>query len=501
MVRASKTRVSISIQLAWFGILVLLASPVLVLISHLVLQEVPWSLRDFDQAEFLWALKNSFLLGSFSALFSLVAGFGLSFGVHFVDLRYPRTAALVRQALLFPIYLPPFFVILGFFYWFDFVPLGILSSTLAQVMTYAGLVAVLLSKIISETLSDLSEVAQVQGVSRLRFFWMTRLMTARPIGALLLFVFAISFSSFSIPLVLSGGRGTTLEILIYEKIKISQDFGTALVFSLVQSVFLGFLFWILGSGLSTSGFRLQKSKMFSSVLGLVFLVFFLGFQFFPWFGQSPEEWRAAWRQLAEAPGFWNEIYRSGILSLKLALLSMLLVSLLSAAISFLMTCSQVPGFIRSYFPLSVSLLGLSGLLLSSWIGNELAYLFSFALMVLPSLLRLNLESKMWELKDQIQVGRVLGASDFQIYFRLVLPQIRQELSLIAGMTFLWTLGDFAVARFFLPSSSTVTLLIESLMTSYRIQGAILLGLGVLFLGGIVQLILWKVFRVPGSQSS
>lgn len=501
MVRAPKTRIGTSYKVAWAALLVLLLSPIFVLLVHLISQDVSWSLDKFDGPEFVWALKNSFSLGLYSAGLSLLVGFILSFGIHFLEAKHSKWALFFRQALLFPIYLPPFYIILIFFYWFTFVPLGVLSSTVAQVLTYSGLAGVLLSRYFSETLSDLSEVAQVQGVSRWKFLWITKSLLYKSVGSLFLFIFAVSFSSFSIPLVLSGGRGTTLEILIYEKIKVSHEFGPALMMALFQSVLLGLLFWTLGSQLGTSSVRKKSSGMFSSGWGFLFLILFLFFQVVPWVGQTPEEWRMAWSQLTEAPDFWSELLGTGITSLKLSFASMALVTLMCGLASYLITGSYLPTIVRSYFPLSVSLLGLSGILMSTWVGNEASYLISFALMIFPALMRLTLESRMESLRSHIQVAQVLGAQPSPIFFKIVLPQIQKELSLVAGMTFLWTLGDFAVVRFFLPSGSTLTLMIESLMTSYRIQGALLLGLLVLFLGGFVQLVLWKVFDVPSSKSS
>lgn len=495
MVSTPTARINSKLTLVWGSVFFFFVSPVFVLLLHLFFQDINFSMAQFDLAEFLWALKNSFWLGGVSSLLSLILGFLLSFGLGFSEQKLPRLSGYLRQALLFPIYLPPFFVILIFFYWFDFAPLGLASSALAQTLTYAGMVAVLLSRIFSEALSDLSEVAQVQGLSRGKFFWMSRALVSKPILAVVLFVFAVSFSSFSIPLVLSGGKGTTLEILIYEKVKISQDFGSALSFSLFQSLLLGLFFWLISSQFSVSSFRTRSSRMFSSRVGFLFLLLWLLVQIFPWIGQSREGWDQAWRQLTEAPNFWDELLQACANSLGLAISAMTLVCGLSLGLIYLMIFSKLPQAIRSYFPLSVSLLGLSGLLLMDILGVEGAYLYSLVLMILPALLRLNIESKMQTLEPQIQVAQIMGANKFLVFGRIVFPQVKRELALIAGMTFLWTLGDFAVAKFFLPSGSTLTLLIENLMTSYRIQGAILLGLIVIALGGVMQLILWRISNV------
>jgi thiamine transport system permease protein len=439
-------------------------------------------------------------LGGLSALGSLALGLILALGMNGLSTRWPSWQRPLRLGLLFPIYLPPFFVILTFFYWLDFAPLGLASSIFAQVMTYAGFASVLIVAMMNERLQDLSEVARLQGVSRWSFFWLTRGIWSRPVVALFVFVFAVSFSSFSIPFVLGGGRGTTLEILIYEKIKISQEFGLALWLSLLQSVFLGVLVWKVPSQAVTARGRSESSPLFCSTWAGLILVMFLIFQFFPWIGQSPSDWRQAWRQVSEAPDFFHELLGAGVQSLFLAISAMSLVFVLGLLFVWEMIRSSIPGLLRSYFPLSVSLIGMTGIILSDQLGNQLAYIVSFVLMVFPSVFRLGLDSKMGVLKSQVHVARVLGASRWLVFTEVIFPQIKGELTLMMGMTFLWTIGDFAVARFFMPTGSTLTLLIENLMTSYRIQGAILLGLIVLALGSGMQLILWKVFNVSRSES-
>lgn len=494
MVGAPQTRV------VWILLSFLFFSPLFVLLYHLWAQDISVTPQALDFDEIFWALKNSVKLGVLSSLGSVVLGFFLALGLNYFIFKSPSSSGYLKQALLFPIYLPPFFVILTFFYWIDFAPLGIYSSTLAQVLTYAGFAGVLISGFMSEHLKDLAELASIQGLSRHQFFWWSRGLLFRPILALAIFVFAVSFTSFSIPLVLGGGKGTTLEILIYEKIKISQDFGLALWLSLLQSIVIGILFWKMPMQFSVSKARGSSNSILFSPGAALLLVLFLIFQFFPWVGQSPGEWVQGWRQLSEAPGFWAELISAGSQSLLLAFESMVLVFLLILLFARLLVSSNLPWLLRSYFPLSVSLLGLTGILLSPAWGSSAAYLYCFVLLIFPSLYRLGLDSKLEALRGQIQISQVLGASEFQTLWRVVFPQMRPEISGLLGMAFLWTLGDFAVAKFFLPTNSTLTLMIENLMTSYRIQGALMLGLAVLLAGGFMQLLLWKVFDVHRSQS-
>lgn len=474
--------------------------PVVILILHLFLQDISLVPKSFDAPEIMWALRNSLYLGAGSAVFSLVLGFIFSFGLQACASTHPRLAGVLRQALLFPIYLPPFFIILIFFYWFDFFPLGKLANIVAQTLTYAGMTAVLWTAILQENLADLSQMARVQGISKFRFLWMSRQLLYRPVVALGVFIFAISFSSFSIPLILSGGRGTTLEILIYEKIRISQDFGLALWMAAAQSLFLGALFWNYPGHFTIFKGRGDSRSYFSSKLAAVLMMGFLVFQFFPWIAQSPAEWSQAWNQISEAPDFWNELLETGRKSLFLSLMMMMIMGTLALYLVFLMVQSPLPKYLRSYFALSVSVVGLSGILILDFVGPNIAYLFSFTVLMFFSIFRLTIDPKIGALESQLQVAKVLGASQWQRFREIAYPQIRHEYATLLGMTFLWTLGDFAVARFFLPAGSTITLLIESLMTSYRIQGAILLGLFVLLVGGLMQILLWRVFDVDPSES-
>jgi thiamine transport system permease protein len=58
------------------------------------------------------------------------------------------------------------------------------------------------------------------------------------------------FGSFSVPLVVGGARGTTVEVLIYEKIRLSGHWSEAIILALLQSVFI-----------FTLAFIVQKSKV------------------------------------------------------------------------------------------------------------------------------------------------------------------------------------------------------------------------------------------------
>ena len=122
--------------------------------------------------------------------------------------------------------------VIKFFPWARGLP-GIL---LAHVLLNSGLVAVALVTLFQNKLSGQAELAWIEGASKWRFFRVGVLSYLKTdITVLGLFVFAICFASFSVPLLLGGSRATTMETLIFQKIRLSGDWGEAVALASIQA--------------------------------------------------------------------------------------------------------------------------------------------------------------------------------------------------------------------------------------------------------------------------
>lgn len=498
MVRPSKTGVT---EVFWWGSLALFLFPFVALFSIVGRGLYQDSLSQIDFGEFYWAFQNSLILGLVTATFVTAVGLFFAWGLQWLKSRNEALGHLISWLLMIPIYLPPFFIILSFLYWLSFAPLGVFSSAFVLGLSYLGFAAVFFSAAFSERVGDLSEVGQVFGLSRWKFLRTVFPLLMPVLVAFFVFVFAGAFSSFSVPLVLGGGKGTTVEILVYEKVRISFDLKSAVVFSTLQSLFLAlvtlkFPFEIGSVKTRRSSGDFLKSKVFV-VPVLAYLTFVLG----PWLIHPFTEGQLALTQLNSAPGFMELFVNALLRSLQISFVAAFVSFLFSLVCIYLWIRQRSLVFLRLMFPISVALLGLVGIILTDRFRTPLLiYVLLNLILIFPLLYRLFLWPGLSLLKDQFQAADVMGANSVQVLQMIALPQLAHGMATVVGMSFLWTLGDFALVRYFFPSGTTLTLLIENLMSSYRIQGAMTLGFCVLLVGGLVQWFLWRMANVLSPKS-
>jgi ABC-type Fe3+ transport system permease subunit len=87
----------------------------------------------------------------------------------------------------------------------------------------------------------------------------------------------------------------------------------------------------------------------------------------------------------------------------------------------------------------------------------------------PGLYRWILDSDLEGLRDQVHIAQIQGAHPFQIFSKILLPQVSQQLGLVGALAFLWAAGDFSLSGILSSGDSTLALLIESLMSAYRLE--------------------------------
>jgi thiamine transport system permease protein len=109
---------------------------------------------------------------------------------------------------------------------------------------------------------------------------------------------------------------------------------------------------------------------------------------------------------------------------------------------------------------------------------------AFLLLSLPSLYRLGWGEKLKSLDPQIQIARSLGAGSFQILKKITWPQMKSHSRFMSGLVATWVCGDFAISRILSTRDFTLGLIVESLMTSYRLSLASLLSLLLILASGL-----------------
>lgn len=463
-------------------------------LPYLLLFQKISSVSFSDAEELWWALKNSVLLAAGTGLISLFVGFWLSWGLFDLRIRIRKWASLL---LLVPSFLPPLFVLLSFMSWVDPFPMGWIGVIALQGYIYSGVVAVLLLGRWESSAGTAFEAGWIMGASHWQCLWALRRSVVRELGLAFVFVFISVFASFSIPFVVGGGRMTNLEILIYEKIRISNSWGEALGLSLIQLALL-FCFVFLPRDknqtlLQSAGVdrKLWRHPFLKSGIWTWVGCFWLPMILF--FGQG----LAA---LEKIDGLITQILHLFWGTLLVALVGGLASVGGLAVLCFGGARNQVGRLMQGWMAPSTALLGFGFVFfssLSSWVSYLLAVLISF----LPSLYRWGLDQKLQSLESQLVVAETLGADDLLIFKRIILPQMWKTLWTLGGVMSLWILGEFALQQIIFERVSTWAALSQSLVSNYRIDAGLGVGVLILLLSGVLYSLFWSVGHVGHKKFS
>jgi thiamine transport system permease protein len=449
-----------------------------------------------DLPELWWAFKNSIFQATFSAVGSLLMGFWLAFGLFSLQRKsfmQPWMVRLFQVFLLLPSFLPPLFILLVLLSLVDPFPTGLIGVVLVHVIMNAGLVALLVKSLIESKMRPLVEVAAVEGASQFLFLRSCFGMVRRDLMSILLFVFVLCFCSFSIPLIAGGGRATTLEILIYEKIRISAAWGEALSLSILQLLFIFLLSLFPFQARKRLFGRGEQLPLLGSRSGVVVLLLYCFGLILYFLFQS----LSGWPQVFRIPGLWQEALTLIPFSLFFGLTVGLFVALLLFLTAYGAPHRSLHRLISGMVSPSTALLGFSLLFFISneepW--NYLKWIVGFSYLIFSTLYRWGWDQEVSGLMDQVQVAETLGASRSLILTDVLLPQLLEPLARIAGVASLWALGDFALGKILMGRDASLSLLIETLLSSYRLQSAMaLMGL-LLILGCVCSFLFWGISYV------
>ena len=458
-----------------FTIGLLLTLPFLVWIWRLP----DWRFPQFD--EWLDALMLSLEQAMLSTGATLCLGFLL-----FRALQNFKKPKLVEVALVFPNVLPPLFVAMSLLAWTPWIggtfPFGLGAVVFAHVLLNGGLVAISLDRVVKSRLSGLTEAAHVMGVKPFQFWrriaWP---LLKGDVASLSLFIFSLHFTSFSLPLLLSDQRGVTLEVAIFDAIRMEGRWDKAVVLALTQVTVLFFLSLLLPrpfwperpQRLSLPYLPLPKGF---GVLALVpMIVLAVG-------------WLMGWAQ--------------GVLyGLEPAIEAILLESVMTTVLIglsagffhllvFLMVAWSTPHagltrFLSGYLAPSSAITGFAFLLLPAWGEAWLRVSVALTLISFPLLYRWLVHSALAGLERQIVVARTLSAGWLTITSRVIWPQAGPLLLRASGLGALWASGDFAISGILLSDENTLPLVMDDLLNGYHLEEAQLLLMILVLTGGLV----------------
>lgn len=442
------------------------------------------AVRSVDVDEILWAAGNTFVQAFFSATFSLLLGLWGAAGLlgFSSDLRrYWRS--LLEMLLLIPNFLPAIFTLLAALNLVDPFPMGKIGVILVHTLLNWGLVAVLLAGLIEQKAGGVAELAWLEGCGRLRFLARGLLpMLAKDLALLWVFVFSICFGGFAVPLVVGGGSGTTLEVLIYERIRLSTDWSQAVVIAALQSVLLFGLAWLAASGRSAAKSRPANLRLFTTWSGLIpiaAMTFFLGFGYVQ---GLPSGFAQAGIFVELAGDLWRAFLGSLWVGLSVGggCFALLL------AFAALIPSRWFERFMAGFTPPSQALTAFAFLVAvpNDWVGPLWKIPVALILLTMPTLWRMGWQADLDGLRRQREVADTLGAGPRDFILTILIPQLAPRAGTLSGLAAVWACGDFAVSRILAHRDLTLAMMTETLMGSYRLGLATLLSSAV-FASGVL----------------
>lgn len=406
-----------------------------------------------------------------------------------------RSYRWVEGLLLLPNLVPPLFIALALLSWSAVIgafPYGMGAVVVAHVLLNSGLVAVSLDRLFKGKAGGVAEAAWVMGVGPLHFWrsigWP---MLRGDLASLALFVFAIAFTSFSLPLLLGGDRIVTLEIAIYDSIRGEGRWDKAVLLAGLQTVSLFLLASILPRPLwSRSAVRSGLPYMrlpwgrFAVVLPLAVLVAGWSVGTFAGLGSGLE------------PGLFRPIVEGIVTSAALGLSVGLLHFILFLATAYVSPHDRLESFLNGYLAPSPAIVGFGLLLLpvESSLGRLGILAVALTLISFPLLYRWLVHSALSALKRQVGVARSLGAGWGMVLFDVVWPQASGAILRACGLAALWASGDFSLSGILLGDEVTLPLLMNGLLGQYRFDTAQLLLFPLLAVGLTLYLLFVGVRR-------
>lgn len=429
-----------------------------------------WQIRHWQaiSPSAVWpALKYSGLQSILSTVLALALGLFFALGLQNVSGRRRST---LQAALILPNLIPPLFLVMSLLAVvtpFLIFPYGLMAVVAAHVLLNSGLVALALDRLLRAKLAPMAETAWVLGSTPTRFWFKVAWPQMRgDLSALALFIFSLCLTSFSIPLLLSGTRVTSLEVAIYDTIRIEGAWDQAVQLAATQAGLLLVLAWALPQPFWPRESRPSNLKFLGSRVGeicgyLPSLILITG-----WLMSL-----GTWANLSASPEILNALPEALLTTVLLACLTGLLHLILFISTAYVLPHQGLNRFLNGYLAPSAAITAFAFVLLplegSTW--NLLKVACALTLISYPLLYRGFVHSALSHLTKQIQVARTLSATWPQILFQVVWPQSAGAIFRASAIAAVWGGGDFAVSGILMQKGSSLPLLIVDLLNHYQLD--------------------------------
>jgi thiamine transport system permease protein len=425
---------------------------------------------NIEWTDLYWALESSVTQATWAAIACIVLGIPMALSL--VSLKQ-KNYSWVSKLLLVPQIFPALFTILITFSVLNPFPMGHLGIIILFVVVNLGLSAVLLAEAIKSKCIKYAVVSEVFSINKWKFKLQVLLpLLKSDLFNLFFLVFAFCISSFSIPLVAGGGKGINLEIAIYEKIFIENNWQQAFTLGLFQTTFIFFLGMLLTQKSNGYFESRTESTYLRSHLGLLLVLLYLLF----YIGGYAKGLFNSLMYLEFLSQYVNEILKAMLFSF----LTLLAYSIFQLGLLYLWLKDYLNH--KSFNPM-LNLVALSTVVVGfafyltlpankNW--DIIKLVLAISILSFTTLFKLFLEKPISDLQKQIVAAQVFGLSHSDIIVEVIFKQIKPNLNLWFFVSSIWFVSDYAISKATGVQTATLGLITESFLTSYRLPVAFLL---------------------------
>lgn len=433
--------------------------------------------------EVLEALKNVLVQVIFTLFFAWLIGVPLFFGILSLKVRIKYIDFLV----LLPFLMPSLLLISIYFSWASYLPIGNLTVGAIQGLSLGGLFAFTLSRYYYHKWIVLEETAYLLGASAKAYWQLILFGSQKIISQLNITGIFFAVTSFSIPFMVGGSRGVNFEVLIYEKIRISNNTTEALQLGFGQIALLLMLNFFFRSYLTLPEYKL-KIKWTQEVTKYVNSVWLLAPCTYLTFFIKPLTEGLTWG----LPKIYHIFITSQELNVALTNSAWLYLGAVSSSFFVLLLLGyfllQLKGDHYAFLWIAPTPALVLVALLPMVKINQLATLYlAFFMLFIPSVIKIMLPQQIATLRSQVETAYLLGASEGQIFLKVYYPQVSGLIAFLASVFGFWCLLDFSLVQLIMDQSYLyLGPLIQSWFASYRYYEA---------MGLLLILIVWGTLGI------
>ena len=407
-----------------------------------------------------------------------------------------KVRSYLRSIVQIAYILPSLFSILICLNLLPIFPYGHLGVIFIFFIVHLGFSVVYIAEVLQNKVGRLGVISSIYNVKKTDFLIRIVLpLVRKDLLVLGLIIFLSCISSLAIPLVAGGGKGTNLEVYIYEKIFIEQRWTEAVLLGLFQSAILFAISnWILAEKkMRSASLGLANTYNLTSKTAAIFLMTYLAIY-------AGGYLLRVLQLMIDLP--LVQIFDQDFLS---ALFSSIYIFLgLSAAFMFFLFCCLY--FIYRFRQLSLINLFLSPSTVLIGFGMYLIFPVQFVVMdylkVILGLLFLfavglyqtYLATSVAKLQNQILLCHIYKINFSEFVTKIFWPQTRYNIYFLISLVYLISMNEFAFIKASGAQIQTVGTLTEMYLNSYRMNQAYLLSAFSLFTW-IVMIFVLRRFHV------